>query len=132
MELQVVTFEQAKALKEMGFPQEIRINGTYYTNEGIKTNEHHSEDDIVAPSLEEVAMWIRKEYYTYIMIEPLPNPSDKFELQFILNMYMLIVVDSRGWIKSKIDLTEYGYCFNTYDEALSIGIDKIIDMFNCK
>lgn len=126
MELDLVSFIQAKALKNVKFPQGEKYEGRYFyavkdytsyisyegnrlilagevldstTNEGIDYNY-----TISAPTFELVKKWFREE--CNIHIDPI--------WQWNINKYSL-----------QVDKDEFtGY--DTYEEALSEGIDKAI------
>lgn len=126
MELQLVSFKQAKALKELGFSQE-----TFFVydlrSKNITTNINYfaiyGEKDhcVFAPTLELVAKWLREEKDIDIIILPRKRRSNSgkyidkvYDMNFIvevLNGYIL-----RGDSKP------------TYEQALSSGINKAIEI----
>lgn len=132
MELQLVNFDQAKALKELGFPQE-DCEESYVVNEGAYDNSDYpsymhigdrvttfgySKNDIVsAPSLELAAKWLRDEKEIFIF-PTLSTPS------------------MTRWTPDKIYSYDYSiggklkinskFCSSEYDDVLSAGIDRAI------
>lgn len=126
MKLQPCTFEQAKALKELGFPQETD-SWNYYDIEGkcvpYLQKGNHKEKCCEAPSLELVAKWLRKIKHMDIMIVPLCldfNEGSK------TNFETPDAYEAR-LIKNGQEIYVTYYC-NSYEEALSAGIDKAIEM----
>ena len=122
MELQLVSCEQAKALKELGFPQDL-FYGTFYfaTLESVNpipfcgmpfTNTH-----IVCPTLELAAKWLREKKDLWIHICK-PN-SDLTKWSSSVNR-----ISSHLW---RICLE-----FDSYEQALSAGIDKAIEILKSK
>lgn len=123
--LKLVSFEQAKNLKEIGFPQYSilyfydRIGNLIYIEQC--DNQEYSIFNKVfndvkrydAPSLELAAKWLREEKGMWIhMCKPNQRPSKWSSSVNGLN--------ARFWIPCQ----EY----DEYDEALSAGIDKAIEI----
>lgn len=129
MELEFVTFEQAKALKELGFPQETedKINSkhNYYYN--IETNDNEPFAPFIidtkecnyirAPKLELAAKWLR-EVKDFNMHVRYYSNSDGYVAFWIIG-------DDYGSIHRKGDIC-FPY-FDIYEQALSAGIDKAIE-----
>lgn len=116
MESQLVSFKQAKKLKELGFIQ-LFIDVGYYEDRKL----YHTEDPYkevnslvaVAPSLDLVAKWLREEKRIPIYTEPYyPNNTLKWVCK--AKYYM----GKNNWSTS---------AFDTYEEALSAGIDKVLE-----
>lgn len=129
MELKLATYEQAKKLKELGFPQE-DTEYIYYQGElileseiyfgGPATFELNDDDCISAPYLELAAKWLREE--KKLNIEPRYQPITDTYMCFVVKYEagpMMLIEEKTGVIK-----------FNTYEEALSMGIDKAITQLN--
>ena len=138
MKLQLVSFEQALALKELGYSQDdskfcypvitVRMQNTYegypYSfspGDIINLLEESangsyfigivSDDDLInAPSLEEVAKWLRDEKNLWIEIS---KGGYEKSAHCFLGDY---IYEDATHIKE----------FNSYEEALSAGIDKAI------
>lgn len=121
MELQKVTFEQAQRLKEIGFPQG-GIEKCYIQEDNkiklVYANNELYSSWIVAPSLELAAKWLREEKGLYI--EP--------EYCLLYDKYDYCLLIKEGHITMYND--DKGY--KTYEEALSAGIDKAIEILKIK
>lgn len=128
MELQLVSFEQAKALKELGFPQEyISSNQKIYNRKGELTTQNttfwsygHEAD---APSLELAAKWLREEKNFFMSIEfcAIAEETPKYVnfLDYIKDKKVLFSNYAHN------DKDDY---WDSYEEALSAGIDKAIEI----
>lgn len=118
-----VSFKVAKALKDAGYPQRVTSSFGWYNKEGnlfessVDTTVEENEDECVAPTLELVAKWLRETKGCYIC--PIPefyNWKDEVFNTWSMNIH---------W-EDNID--EYKALWNTYEEALSAGIDKAIEI----
>lgn len=118
MELQLVSFEQAKALKELGFPN-VDDTRYYYDIEGncipYLDYAFHRMFHCQAYCLDIVAKWLREEKHIDVLI----------------GRYM----DSKTYLYGIIASTkQYGEIednnieYPTYEEALSAGIDEAIEI----
>ncbi len=113
MELQLVTFEQAKALKELGFDEYLDI---YYDIDNCLNSCYSDEAKprkYDAPTLELVAKWLREEKEIFIC----PHKATKVS-KAVCTIYYPVNTNIH---------TEYEI-FDDYDEALSWGIDKAIEI----
>ena len=137
MELQIVRFDQAKKLKDLGFPQ--RIYDYLYLDGELTSKEEYDEMDcggpfsvelsesecLSAPSLELVAKFFRQEKNLFILPDIYDTHSDTF----------IVVIRKKfgGEFKESIFLDEYDeVTFPDYDLALSAGIDKAIEILKKK
>lgn len=122
MDLQLVTFEQAKALKELGFPQGGLRNAYYGPNgECVPINVCSPIDwELDAPTLELTAKWLREEMNFHIMI----GTYDGRLVGYSETSYMYVLYH----IKPIKCLKSNNVVYNTYEEALSAGIDKAIEI----
>lgn len=137
MELQIVRFDQAKKLKDLGFPQ--RIYDYLYLDGELTSKEEYDEMDcggpfsvelsesecLSAPSLELVAKFFRQEKNLFILPDIYDTHSDTF----------IVVIRKKfgGKFKESIFLDEYDeVTFPDYDLALSAGIDKAIEILKKK
>lgn len=144
MELQLVTFEQAKVLKELGFPQDDFYN-YYYTEDG-KTYWMKMSDDFgnswgigqyhfccVAPTLEAVAKWLREEKHLSIIVEDYECCEDyNTYFSHIINLDIkyfpdMISKDYKCWCERHCGRWE-SENYKDYEEALFAGINKAIKM----
>lgn len=139
MELQLVSFEQAKGLKELGFPQEVHPWHLYDVHTGIlyKDYDDYSQvyltenDTCMAPTLELAAKWLREE--KNILIEPRTKSfsTNGFFKCFVLNCSK----DCTKCAEYQIYWTDFGgdnVCFPNWETALSAGIDKAIKILKSK
>lgn len=147
LELKTVTFEQAIALKELGFPQ---YSGNYsrflYFIIGNKSKVWCSPYDIrsfnekkevliEAPYLEVAAKWLRNEKDFHIFPTPMVKWDNTTET-YCCPHYECFFTTSFG---SPIRCTVYDKHetftpkeFSSYDEALSAGIDEAIHQLTLK
>lgn len=116
MELQLVSFTQAKALKSIGMP--VNIQKFCYAGDG---NLYYivNKDFYPAPTLELVAKWLRETKNIHIACFPYKIDSDE---ETILDGYHFDILN----VKSNIFIQGYN-CFQ-YEQALSAGIDKAIEI----
>lgn len=115
MELQLVNFTQAIALKELGFPQRTRDYDKWYNQNKVLDNYTNQDTyKCYAPTLELVAKWLRDEYN--IFIEIMLDLGGGYNVKYC----------KLPWTNTLFD-NEVGF-FEDYEEALSAGIDKAIEM----
>lgn len=122
LKLELVNFEQAKALMELGFPQ---LNADYsYSASGDELVHFVDSEDYVisAPSLELVAKWLRKEKRIYV--------SHLFINTFGGYGYynVLISCHSSSIIKEGELIDKFYRVNDSYEAALSVGIDEAIEI----
>lgn len=114
------TFEQAKLLKIKGFPQE---NQSSYFKENGEIENGFTDlglGSIACPTLTEVQEWLRNE--KKIHVYPIYYLSRSNDIE-----WYSCEINSKLLPNSiRVDNEENGGCFNTYDEALSNGIDKTL------
>lgn len=119
MELRLVTFEQAKALKELGFPQGT-TNKFYYksTDETFDywdIQQYSTEKDFcAAPVLELVAKWLREEKDIDLWVRRLYSWTPKEGTRKV------------GYHFEGDWQTEVITRYPTYEEALNAGVDTAI------
>lgn len=129
MELQTVTFKQAKALNELGFPQHLEIYegitvlisrcgimGTYDEFD-------YDTETYACPTLDLVSKWLREEKNIYVFVN-MSNPS---MTGWSLNNIFTYDYSNGG----KILIRNQG-CYASYESALSAGIDKAIKVLQNK
>ena len=118
-----VTYEQAIKLKELGFVW--KCFGYYlYDDDEVRFGETPKEynyivgnDHISAPTLAQVQKWLRE--VKGISVEPVScwyedNVSDNM----VWSSFICSLKDKSGFVQTAD--------FNTYEETLSAGIDKVI------
>lgn len=131
MELQLVSYEQAKTLKELGFPDTLAYQVCPYSyfgkdlidihNNDIsalnpKWREVKDEDICFAPTLELAAKWLREEKKIYIDVT-WGNMQG--------NIIWCASLNNLGKGSSVLGDIKH---VDSYEEALSAGIDKAIEM----
>ena len=126
MELQLVSYEQAKALKELEFPQDLVYDIFYF--ETLENANHIlfygvpiANEYIFCPSLEVAAKWLRDEKQMYI------------DVTFGYKQNNVV------WCATLSNISHTGnstladvYFYSTYEQALSAGIDKAIEILKSK
>lgn len=155
IELEIVTFEQAKGLFKIGFPQghlytdkyfyALTEHMSYVDNEGdmvVREGELIDSvydsvwilDDytISAPTLSLVAKWLRDEMHLSICPMRYCPPmfgrcESKYKLQIVLP-HSFYDEDPDGYDSILGDTNEY----DSYEEALSSGIDTVIKIICAK
>ncbi|MCQ2793622.1 MAG: hypothetical protein MJ221_04350 [Bacilli bacterium] len=126
-ELTSVTYEQARILKKVGYPQRFLSSMAWYDENGNKHGssinvpmEDKNNDECVAPSLELVAKWIREEkgiYVTPVLVHH-NKPKDGWK-----HISWESIATDWEW---KI-YTAWKY-YDIYEEALSNGIDAALEV----
>ena len=117
-----VSLEQAKLLKENGFPQEFTNGCKVFCTVGefkgkiVSYNDCASERDkksIAAPSLYVVQKWLRNEHNIHLVIH-----KDRIDEWSVY-----------GHEISPIEFTVFSFLtgFDSYEEALSAGITKALE-----
>lgn len=117
-----VSFEQAKRLKELGFDWECNHHydneGDCLLNPGIMGNIYYNCNEldsiISAPTLAQAQKWLREA--KQIIIIPCVAYREG------IMKYDFYIVDE------PIDLFDDSELFDTYEEALSAGIDKALEL----
>lgn len=130
-ELERVTFEQAKELKELGFPFKKIPYSKKYEIDSYEFKASYCPElaDIVeAPLLELVHKWFRDEKKMLIIVGPIQDMEHSltsllFKRHFIgYSFYIDSINDNTGILYS----LRRKYTYKTYEEALSAGIDEAI------
>ena len=111
MEEHFVTYEQALALKELGFDEPC-LGG--WAKPGDWWWHPDSDITIDGPLKSQVFKWVRDEHKTQSLIQ-----------EYLLNTYMYTIDDD---ISSDISIVG----FETYEEAESACIDKLIEIIKTK
>ena len=122
MELDFATFEQAKALQELGFPFERVPYSEKYAVKSYQFEASYSPvlDRIVkAPYLELDVIWLRnnKDFWIYAAEVELKKKY-KNHIKYVFEIFY-----------DKQDNDYYnGVEYDSYEEALSAGVDKAIEI----
>lgn len=153
MELKCASFEQAKALAELGFPQS--EYGPHYKENGEPENglTDLGEGIYFVPTLELVAKWLRNEKKINVQVVEYINEDRPVDISYIINIYFdrndgyrhatyidtplddlmqKYSYESKNWSDEQLDFyyneMENHKYFIDYEEALSFGIDKAIEI----
>lgn len=126
MEKEFVSYEQAVALKELGFDEPcfgIFVNQKWCL---IFTEKQISNEVISAPLKQQVFRWFREKYSLEIILCPdcFNEPSKLLREYKIISIDKSIILDQctdqKHWIRKG--------CFVSYEEAESAAIDKLIEI----
>lgn len=134
-----VTYDQAAKLKELGFdePCEYCYNPDQKLLK-VKTSAQSPQvtnnrylDEIAnrmatAPRLDQAQAWLREVKGIHISLNPYSISSDRYDGDNYFWSFELFEVPSGGWLKIN------GGGFDTYDLALSAGIDAALDLLTNK
>jgi len=118
MEKEFVTYEQALALKELGFDEECL---KYYSEEYgifVVSDYYDGGHFVLAPLKQQVFRWFREKYFLDCEIYLQEELGHKFYHYLILQLV-------RGNIEWKSKNT---IKFKTYEEAENACIDKLIEL----
>ena len=123
-----VSYEQSVKLKELGFNWE--CNHFYDEDKELIKYDFHQEfydeelyaDCILAPTLSQVHKWLREVHHIDINIDSVYHILDTGDEI----MYGLRISNQRTFQR------EFYQNYNSYEEALSIGIDKAFELLNEK
>ncbi|MDE5886725.1 MAG: hypothetical protein K2H46_03960 [Muribaculaceae bacterium] len=136
-----VSMEQAKRLHELGFDgvdkyyvtESFCFNGdpNDYYSEGQLVDAYivyfineNNEDDyrgVPAPRLDQAAAWLRDKGI-HISLNPYSISNDRCDGDNYFWSFELFQVPTGGWLK------ENGGEFESYEQALSAGIDKVLEL----
>lgn len=119
LKLNLVSFKQSKALKELGYPQRaISSIGWYSTNGTLNDSSINApldllENESCAPTLELVKLWLMSE-------------SIFINIIYSNKRFYLEILDDKSMTLYK------NYNFDLYEDALSVGINKAIEILKNK
>ena len=122
MDKEFVTYEQALALKELGFKEDC-LASYYHAGKRLDICEYinHGKYTILAPLKQQVFRWFREKYELFVDVYPLAiTASDKIGYRYSYVTYNLI--DGSSESDSEI-IGHY-----TYEEAENACIDKLIEI----
>ena len=118
MKNEFVSYEQAVALRELGFDEMcfsfFDRDGKLYESEGTyKRNENVWEHEAIAPLKQQVFRWFREKY--------------KLEPEIVSDMfgYVVSIVDRNKPVKIQLSPKNL---FQTYEKAENACIDKLIEL----
>lgn len=119
-DLMSVTYEQARILKKIGYPQRFLSSMAWYDENGKKYDSSinvpmggdNKDNECVAPSLELVAKWLRNHMGVMVMA-----CEQRYTYGAYYCKYSEFGWGDRTYIKDR---------YNTYEEALTKGIDEVL------
>lgn len=111
-----VSYEQAKRLKELGF--DWKTHAWYNTHGELWTK---CPQAYPAPTLAQVQKWLRevKEIFVYAHISVGPRVKGK---------HYWIITSKDGEVLDSIPFVKLFQLFDSYEQALSAGIDKALEI----
>ncbi len=138
-----ISFEQSVKLKELGFAE--KVNHTYLKKIRIEPEvsvgdlkEIHSKDPknyndnrkgaekglifYSAPRLDQAQAWLREVRGIHILLNPYSFSPDRYDGDNYFWSFELFQAPSGGWLRAN------GGGFDTYEQALSAGIDKSLEI----
>ena len=141
MKEEYVTYEQAVKLKELGFDLEVNHyyddekdlvesladynnEDSYHSSETAYDDFNHGYCDEVfcsAPTLSQAQAWLRDKGI-HIALNPYSISPDRYDGDNYFWSFELYQVPTGGWLKVN------GGGFDTYELALSAGIDKALEL----
>jgi hypothetical protein len=135
MEKEFVPYEQALALKELGFESPYPIGGyqggkifyyekgeLYYDGRPMYSSDAHS-GQLLAPLYQQAFRWFREKYNIQATIEPTKD-QHRFELGF--NYWIWNTKTAEEWFTEPKDRPAGDYVFDTYEEAELECLKKLI------
>lgn len=119
-----VSYEIAKLLKELGFDWECNY---HYANSNMLCHGFCNNDPIFkvimsAPTLSVAQRWLREVKDIYLDIDTHFNSSGVW-FSYVINIF-----DSDAKFGIHSNCLGAGHPFNTYEEALEVGIKKALEM----
>ncbi len=120
MEKEFIPYEQALALKELGFDEPcIATHG--YLELYINTDDGH----LKAPLYQQAFRWFREKYSIQSTIEPTKD-QHRFELGF--NYWIWNTKTAEEWFTEPKDRPAGDYVFDSYEEAELECLKKLIEI----
>ena len=120
MNKEFVTYEQALALKELGFDEKCMAKYNSWSTLFIREEPEPSEKEVPAPLYQQAFRWFREKHKQDSLVVPSGDSTGKTN-----GYYYEIVFDfSKENIESE--------SFKTYEEAESACLDKLIEICKTK
>ena len=119
LKLNLVSFKQAKALKELGYPQRAISSIAWYSTNGTLNDSSINapldllENECCAPTLELVKSWLMSKFIFINVI----YSNKRFHLEILNDKSMILYKN---------------YNFDLYEDALSVGVNKAIEILKNK
>ena len=128
MKEEYATYEQAIKLKELGFKD--KCNAYYWTedkafectNSIVHKNSDTCQTVVMAPSLWQAQKWLRDKGM-FLMIDPRYYQGDA-----INNVKWCFIIQPLDDISGQYRSECYGRLFDSYESALSAGIEKALEL----
>jgi hypothetical protein len=120
MKEQFVTYEQALALKELGFDEP--CFGVYATKDGYVRKSAYDENGD-APTYSQAFRFFREKYNLYQDISAFAWNYDKKQLGFSIRTYL-------NPVNIETERKVYGEVYETYEEAELECLKKLIEIAN--
>jgi hypothetical protein len=132
MEKEFVTYEQALALKELGFDEPCI---GYYENNGKNnllvtdsvnfTNTDLKVEGISSPLYQQAFRWFREKCSIQATIEP---TKDQYRFELGFNYWIWNTKTAEEWFTEPRDRPAGDYVFDTYEEAELACLEKLIEI----
>lgn len=128
-----VTYEQALALKKLGFDWYINfyyLKSDYISQWDTANNWNRTKNCISAPTLAQAQKWLRIKYKVFVTSDI--RFKDYYKGNFSNPEYQYITVDMRKSSHTNRIESDYnrGKLFNSPEEALLAGITECINILN--
>jgi hypothetical protein len=133
MKEQFLNYEQALALKELGFDEE--CFGFYYIDTDVNYNQAicfstdiindfgDEPNDVLSPLYQQAFRWFREKYNLYQDISAFAWNYDKKQLGFSIRTYL-------NPVNIETERKVYGEVYETYEEAELECLKKLIEIVN--
>lgn len=116
-----VIYEQAIALKELGFNEKCMAKYNSWSTLFIREEPEPSEKEVLAPLYQQAFRWFREKYELYQAVYA-DKRADDLTLLYKVHVYKL-----------DEELSEYAYRWaKTYEEAEQVCLDKLIEIVKNK
>jgi len=131
MEKEFVSYEQALALKELGFDDKtlksydtsvILVNGKYLLDDWYDVS---TVDEVKAPLHQQAFRWFREKFSIQATIEP---TKDQYRFELGFNYWIWNTKTGEEWFTEPKDRPAGDYVFDTYEEAELECLKKLIEI----
>jgi hypothetical protein len=133
MNKEFVTYNQALALRELGFDEQCfsfyNIEGELYESEGYYRRGYNvHEDEVIAPLYQQAFRWFRDKH-SFIGIPTISNYSDD---RYVFDIFQKGNEEIYFEGSDLSDRNNGNKEYNTYEEAESACLDKLIEIVKNK
>ena len=132
MQNEFIKYEQALALKELGFDEPcLGMFDEYkeFNCLGIPHNANILQGCISRPLYQQAFRWFREKYQLFQEIQIDQTSSPKFCFKIIKFVGNPINLSEKEWYWEEIKVVDW-FLYRTYEEAESVCLDKLIEI--CK